>query len=53
MTDEFDDYQPAPTGYRCPVCGNEVSLEESNYGEANLCARCPNGEYTTMEPVYE
>ena len=42
-----------PIGYRCPRCGNEVSLEESDYGDAILCNRCDNGEYTTMEPVFD
>lgn len=48
-----EDDSELPSGYRCPVCGNEVSNEESDYGEAILCTRCPNGEYTTMEPYFE
>jgi ssDNA-binding Zn-finger/Zn-ribbon topoisomerase 1 len=42
-----------PIGYRCPVCGNEVSLNESLNGEAVLCMRCPNEEYTVMVPVWD
>lgn len=53
VTGSGDVPMETPVGYECPVCGNYVSLEESDYGEAILCARCPNGEYTNMEPVYE
>ena len=41
-------------GYKCPKCGNEVSaLEVDNEYGPILCARCPDGDYTTMKPVYE
>ena len=39
--------------WECPVCGNTCSAEEGfENANAPLCARCPNGEYTTMEPVW-
>lgn len=45
---------PILIGYRCPICGNEVSIEDTGYiDETPLCLRCPNGEYTAMEPVYD
>jgi hypothetical protein len=39
-----------PVGYECE-CGNYVSYEESEFGEAIFCNRCEDG--CTMEPVYE
>lgn len=45
--------EPILQGFICPNCGCEISVEEADGNEAPLCARCPDGEYTPMEPVYE
>lgn len=51
VSDSMSVDAPTPEGYKCPLCGNEVSADEVDYGDAPLCLRCPNGEYTPMEPV--
>lgn len=39
--------------WECPVCGNQCSREEGFENDnAPLCGRCPNGEYTAMNPVW-
>lgn len=51
---EIIEYQ-TPSRWRCPICGNEVSQQEAQQhpDDPVLCARCPNGEYTNMEPMHE
>jgi len=40
-------------GYKCPACGNEVGTEGIGHDDPVYCLRCPDGEYTDMEPIYE
>lgn len=39
--------------WKCPRCGNECSAQEGFESDnAPLCNRCPDGEYTEMDPVW-